>query len=132
MAAQEREQNVGLVIKGKKTPLPLKDVSVETEIQDYVLGLKSILKYVNDSSDPGSRWSSLPLEQSYAVVGLTAVIDGRKITAQVKEKEEARADYDDAIASGQSTALAEEKSGMYSASAWVTCLLEKKQISIFS
>ena len=83
-------QNFGL-LTGKKIPLPLKDVSVEAEIQGYVLGLKSTLKYVNDSSDPVEVVFRFPLEQSYAVVGLTAIIDGRKIKAQVKEKE-ARAD----------------------------------------
>ena len=109
--AQSVQQNFGLVLKGKRTPLPLKDVSVEAEIQGYVLGLKSTLKYDNDSSDPVEVVFRFPLEQSHAVVGLTAVIDGRKIKAKIKEKEEARADYDDALASGQSAALAEEKSG---------------------
>ena len=103
--------NFGLVDKSKRKTFPLKDVSVEAEIQGYVLGLKSTLKYDNDSSDPVEVVFRFPLEQSHAVVGLTAVIDGRKIKAKIKEKEEARADYDDALASGQSAALAEEKSG---------------------
>ena len=42
------------------------------------------------------------MEQSRAVVGLTA---------EVKEKEEVRATYDDAVASGHTAALGEEKSG---------------------
>ena len=105
------EDNFGLVLKGKKTALPLKDVSVEAEIQGYVLGLESTLKYANEYSEPAEVVFRFPLEQSHAVVGLTAIIDGRKIKAQLKEKEEARADYDDALASGQSAALAEEKSG---------------------
>ena len=46
-----------------------------------------------------------------AVVGLQAVIDGRRIRAQLKEKEEAKATYDDAIASGMTAALGEETSG---------------------
>ena len=104
------EQYFGLLPKGKKMPLPLKDVSVEAEILGYVLSLRSSLKYANDSPLPVEVVFRFPLEQSHAVVGLTAVIDGRKIKAQVKEKEEARADYDDALASGQSAALAEEKS----------------------
>ena len=33
------------------------------------------------------------------------------LTAEVKEKEEARATYDDAVASGHTAALGEEKSG---------------------
>lgn len=108
---QSVKENFGLLFKGKQTALPLKDVSVEAEIQGYVLGLESTLKYTNDSPDPAEVVFRFPLEQSHAVVGLTAIIDGRKIKAQLKEKEEARADYDDALASGQSAALAEEKSG---------------------
>ena len=107
------EANFGLVLKlkGRWKALPLKDVSVEAEIQGYVLGLESTLKYANESAEPAEVVFRFPLEQSHAVVGLTAIIDGRKIKAQLKEKEEARADYDDALASGQSAALAEEKSG---------------------
>ena len=108
---QNPGHNYGLLLKGKQTALPLKDVSVEAEIQGYVLGLKSTLKYDNDSSEPVEVLFRFPLEQSHAVVGLTAIIDGRKIKAQIKEKEEARAEYDDALASGMSAALAEEKSG---------------------
>ena len=101
----------GLLVKGKNTALPLQDVSVKADITGFVLGLRSTLKYFNDAAEPAEVVFRFPLEQSHAVVGLTAVIDGRRIRAQIKEKEEARAAYDDAIASGQSAALAEEKSG---------------------
>ena len=80
-------------------------------MKGYVLGLQSTLKYCNDSPDPVEVLFRFPVEQSHAVVGLTAVIDGRRIRAEVREKEEARAAYDDAIASGRSAAFAEEKSG---------------------
>ena len=101
----------GLLVKGKNTALPLQDVSVKADITGFVLGLRSTLKYFNDAAEPAEVVFRFPLEQSHAVVGLTAVIDGRRIRTQIKEKEEARAAYDDAIASGQSAALAEEKSG---------------------
>ena len=101
----------GLLVKGTNKALPLRDVSVEADITGFVLGLRSTLKYFNDATEPAEVVFRFPLEQSHAVVGLTAVIDGRRIIAQIKEKEEARAAYDDAIASGQSAALAEEKSG---------------------
>ena len=101
----------GLVTSKERKPLPLKDVAVEAEIRGYVLGLQSTLKYENASTDPLEVVFRFPLEQSHAVVGLTAVIDGRKIRADLKEKEEARMQYDDAIASGQTAALGEEKSG---------------------
>ena len=105
------EERFGLIVANKKTPLLLRDVSVRADIQGYVLGLKSTLTYINDSSEPVEVLFRFPLEDSHAVVGLTAVIDGRKIKAEIREKEEARAAYDDAIASGQSAALGEEKSG---------------------
>ena len=112
MAAQHSsEQPWGLLVAGKRAPLPLKAVFVQAHVKGYVLGLVSTLKYSNDSSDPVEVLFRFPIEQSQAVVGLTAVIDGRKIKAQVREKGEARAAYDDAIASGQSAALGEEKSG---------------------
>ena len=101
----------GLIIKQTEQPIPLKEVSVEAEIKACLLGLKSVLKYTNDSSDPAEVLFRFPVEESSAVVGLTAIIDGRRIKADIKEKEEARAAYDDAIASGQSAALGEEKTG---------------------
>lgn len=108
--ASELEAGFGLVTGN--SALPLRDVSVEAEIRGYVLGLQSTLKYQNSSTtDPVEVQFRFPLEQSHAVVGLTAVIDGRKIVAEVKEKEEARSQYDDAIASGQTAAFAQEKSG---------------------
>ena len=42
---------------------------------------------------------------------MEAVIEGRKIKAEIKKKEEAKQDYQKAIASGHTAALAEEKSG---------------------
>ena len=101
----------GLLVAKGKTPLPLKSVSVEAQVKGFVLGLKSTLTYSNDGPDPVEVLFRFPVEKTYAVVGLTAVIDGRKIAAKVREKEEARAQYDDAVASGVSAALAEEKSG---------------------
>ena len=111
LLAMAASQGYGLVAKGKDSSLPLKSVSVEARVGGFVLGLSSTLTYSNDSSDPVEVLFRFPLEKSHAVVGLTALIDGRKIKADVREKEEARAQYDDAIASGLSAALAEEKSG---------------------
>ena len=59
---------------------------MEAEINGFVLGLKSVLKYTNESSDPVEVLFRFPLEDSNAVVGLTAIIDGRKIKAEVREK----------------------------------------------
>ncbi|KAL5473286.1 hypothetical protein EMCRGX_G027753 [Ephydatia muelleri] len=101
----------GLFVVGKNTPLPLKDVSVKAHINGFLVGLDSTLKYSNAGADPIEVVFRFPLEESFAVVGLEAVIDGRKVKAVIREKEEARQMYDDAIASGHLAALAEEKKG---------------------
>ena len=87
-------QVFGLVAKWKDSSLPLKSVSVEARVRGFVLGLSSTLTYSNDSSDPVEVLFRFPLEKSHAVVSLTALIHGRKIKANVREKEEARAQYD--------------------------------------
>ena len=103
--------DAGLFVVGKETPIPLKDVSVKAHINGFLVGLDSTLKYSNTGADPIEVVFRFPLEESFAVVGLEAVIDGRKVKAVIREKEEARQMYDDAIASGHSAALAEEKTG---------------------
>ena len=101
----------GLMVTNKNSSLPLKSIQVRADVKGYVTGLETALLYTNDSDDPAEVVFRFPVEQSHAVVGLTAVLDGRRVKAQLHEKEEARAIYDDAIASGQTAALGEEKSG---------------------
>ena len=104
-------QMEGLVSSDKKTVLPLKNVSVQAKVKGYLVGISSTLSYSNDTSNPLEVSFRFPLEESFAVVGLEAIIDGRKIKGEVEEKEKAKDKYDDAIASGLSAAYAEEKSG---------------------
>ena len=92
-----------------KTLLPLKSAYVDVKVKGFVVGLHSTLTYSNDSSDPVEVLFRFPAEKSQAVVGLTALIDGRKIRADIREKEEARAQYDDAIASGLSVQLSRKR-----------------------
>lgn len=100
----------GLLVAGKLTHVPLKDVSVNATINGYLAGLDSTLKYSNDGADPLEVVFRFPIEESFAIVGLEAIIAGRRIKADLREKEEARQAYDDALASGFAAALGEEKS----------------------
>ena len=101
----------GLLVKNQAASLPLKNVSVSSFVQGYLLGIQSVLKYENNGVDPVEVLFRTPVDASHAVVGLEAVIDGRRIRAEMKDKEEARAEYDDAIASGRTAAIGEEKKG---------------------
>ena len=106
-----QQQDFGLLIAGKNTQVPLKEVTVKAQLRGYLVGLNSTLKYSNDSSNPIEVLFRFPIEESYAVVGLEAEIGGKRIKAEMREKEEAKQMYDDAMASGFTAAFAEEKSG---------------------
>jgi len=101
----------GLVSADKKMALPLKKISLQVKVKGYLVGVSSTLSYFNDTSDPMEVTFRSPLEESFAVVGLEAIIDGRKVNAAIHEKEKARDMYDDAITSGLTAAYAEEKAG---------------------
>ena len=101
----------GLVSADMKTVLPLKDISVQVKVKGYLVGVSSTLNYFNGTSNPLEVTFRFPLEESFAVVELEAIIDGRKVKATVHEKEKARDMYDDAITSGLTAAYAEEKTG---------------------
>ena len=102
---------VGLIVRGQRILLPLKSCTVSAVVKGYIVGLKSVLRYVNDGDKPVEVQFRFPVEESYAVVGMEAVIEGRTVKAEIKKKDEAKREYKEAIASGHAAALAEEKSG---------------------
>ena len=101
----------GLIVAGDQSLVPLKKVSMKANMTGYLVGLQSTLQYSNDSEEPLEVLFKFLVEESFAVVGLEAVVGGRKIKAQIREKEEAKQAYDDAKARGFTAALAEEKTG---------------------
>ena len=101
----------GLLLADNSVALPLKKVCVNAEVKGYLLGLQASLVYQNNATDPVEVIFRMPLERSHAVVGLTALLDGNKIVAQLLDKQDAKEKYDDSIASGKTAALGEEKAG---------------------
>ena len=51
---------------------------------------------------------SYPVEESAAIIGFEANIDGHEIQAEVKKKEEAKMEYDQAMVQGNTAILLEE------------------------
>ena len=78
------DKRFGLVVKGQeKKHIPLKSVAVSGRIKGYVFGLETKLTYLNDSSDPLEVVFRFPVDESSAVVGLEARINGRTIKGEV-------------------------------------------------
>ncbi|KAG5837367.1 hypothetical protein ANANG_G00238520 [Anguilla anguilla] len=89
-------------------PVPLKSVSVEVEVQGHVASVSSCLQYENQESGPVEAVFIFPMDSSAAVCRFRARVGSTEVEAQVREKTQAREQYDDALSSGQQAFLLEE------------------------
>uniref|UniRef100_A0A665V0G0 VIT domain-containing protein n=1 Tax=Echeneis naucrates TaxID=173247 RepID=A0A665V0G0_ECHNA len=87
---------------------PLKSIEVELEVKDHVATVVSTLNYQNQEDKPLEAVFVFPLPGDAAVCHFSAKIGQTQIVAEVKEKQQAREDYDDALSSGQQAFLLEE------------------------
>lgn len=92
----------------QKEPVPLKSIEVELEVRDHVATVVSTLLYENKEDKPLEAVFVFPLPGDAAVCHFSAKIGQKEIVAEVKEKQEAREEYDDALSSGQQAFLLEE------------------------
>ncbi|XP_028429050.1 von Willebrand factor A domain-containing protein 5A isoform X2 [Perca flavescens] len=99
--------NCGL-LNAEKEPVPLKSVEVELEVRDHVATVVSTLNYENKEDKPLEAVFVFPLPGDAAVCHFSAKIGQTEIVAEVKEKQKAREEYDDALSSGQQAFLLEE------------------------
>ncbi|KAF3693018.1 von Willebrand factor A domain-containing protein 5A [Channa argus] len=97
----------GLLTPEKKT-VPLKSIDVELEVRDHVSTVVSTLNYENKEDKPLEAVFVFPLPGDAAVCHFSAKIGQTEIVAEVKEKQQAREEYDDALSSGQQAFLLEE------------------------
>ncbi|CAI5694381.1 unnamed protein product [Oreochromis niloticus] len=92
----------------QKEPVPLKSIEVELEVRDHVATVVSTLNYENKEDKPLEAVFVFPLPGDAAVCHFSAQIGQTQIVAEVKEKQKAREEYDDALSSGQQASLLEE------------------------
>ena len=82
--------------------MPLKSVHIDAKVVDFVSEIKVTQTYVNSESNPIEAIYVFPVEEEAAVISFEAEVDNRKILTQIKEKQEARNDYDEAMQSKKS------------------------------
>uniref|UniRef100_A0A3Q2ZPD3 von Willebrand factor A domain containing 5A n=1 Tax=Kryptolebias marmoratus TaxID=37003 RepID=A0A3Q2ZPD3_KRYMA len=78
------------------------------EVRDHVATVVSTLSYQNKEDKPLEAVFVFPLPGDAAVCHFSAEIGQTHIVAEVKEKQQAREEYDDALSSGQQAFLLEE------------------------
>ncbi|XP_047248178.1 von Willebrand factor A domain-containing protein 5A-like [Girardinichthys multiradiatus] len=96
------------LLTDKKEPVPLKSIEVQLEVKDHVAAVVSTLNYENKEDKPLEAVFVFPLPGDAAVCHFSAQIGETNIVAEVKEKQQAQEEYDDALSSGQQAFLLEE------------------------
>lgn len=101
---------VGLIVCGKEEiKIPLESISIQANIYGLLAHFEAAFTYVNSTKDPIEVEFKHPLHSDSVLVGIEAVIDGKVIKGIVKEKEEAKAVYEDVISSGGTALLVKEE-----------------------
>ena len=90
-------------------PVPLTGVSVDAEITTFCARVVVTQRYVNHESTPIEATYLFPLDEHAAVCGFEAIIDGTLVVGEVKERDEAFRQYDDAIERGDGAFLLDEE-----------------------
>uniref|UniRef100_A0A7S4NVN2 von Willebrand factor A domain-containing protein 5A n=1 Tax=Paramoeba aestuarina TaxID=180227 RepID=A0A7S4NVN2_9EUKA len=89
--------------------VPLLRSNVECTLIDQMTQVDITQEYVNNESIPIEASYMFPLDERAAVCGFEAEIGGRTIVGKAKEKEQAKREYDRAVAKGDGAFLLEEK-----------------------
>ncbi|XP_041849851.1 von Willebrand factor A domain-containing protein 5A-like isoform X2 [Melanotaenia boesemani] len=100
-------ENCGLLTP-EREQVPLKSIEVELQVRDHVATVVSTLNYENKEDKPVEAVFVFPLPGDAAVCHSSAKVGQTHIVAEVKEKQQAREEYDDALSSGLQTFLLEE------------------------
>ncbi|KAJ0070205.1 hypothetical protein NL108_002520 [Boleophthalmus pectinirostris] len=88
--------------------IPLQAVHIKCKLMDLLAQVIIFQKYTNESLVPIEAKYVFPLDDSAAVSGFEAFINGKHVVGQVKEKETARREYKQAIEKGHGAYLMDQ------------------------
>ncbi|QFZ21621.1 VIT domain-containing protein [Saccharothrix syringae] len=106
----EPAEDAGLgCLRTERGNLPLEAVDVHATITGLASRTTLTQVFRNPHAEPLEATYVFPLPARAAVTGLRVEADGRVVEGVLKERGEARADYDQAISGGKRAAIAEEE-----------------------
>ncbi|KAF5921432.1 hypothetical protein HPG69_019483, partial [Diceros bicornis minor] len=83
-------------------------ISVTLSICEFVAGVSATLNYENEEKVPLEAFFVFPMDEDSAVYSFEAVVDGKKIMAELQDKMKAHTNYENAISQGHQAFLLEE------------------------
>ncbi|GAB1294062.1 von Willebrand factor A domain-containing protein 5A [Apodemus speciosus] len=100
------------LITGSNETVPLKSISVTLSISDFVAAGAVTLNYENEEKVPLETVFVFPMDEDSAVYSFEALVDGKKIVAELQDKisrsEGSQREYEDALSQGHQAYLLEE------------------------
>src|ERR1044071_1224085 len=88
--------------------LPLKDTRVEINVSGVIADVKVLQTYRNEGSRPINATYVFPASTRAAVYSMRMRIGDQVIVAKIKEREKAKAEFDEAKQAGKSASLLEQ------------------------
>ncbi len=88
---------------------PLKSTEVTTNINGIIAETRVVQTYANEGDTPINARYVFPTAPNVTVHGMTMQIGDNLVTAKIKEKEEAKAEYEEAKSEGKSASLLEQR-----------------------
>ncbi|XP_055971045.1 von Willebrand factor A domain-containing protein 5A-like [Sorex fumeus] len=92
----------------KQEPVPLKSIAVSVSILEFVADVSATLNYENEEAVPVEAFFVFPMDEDSAVYSFEALVNGRTIVAELRDKEKAHSEYEDALSQGHQAFLLEE------------------------
>jgi hypothetical protein len=108
MPEQLVERRTGLFTT-RSVPVPLSGVSIAAELSSLCARVVITQRYVNRESTPIEAVYLFPLDDTAAVCGFEALVDGTLVVGEVKEREAAFRRYDEAMERGDGAFLLDEE-----------------------
>ncbi len=106
--APDDEAGLG-ALSTERGNLPLERIDVRADITGLTSRVELTQDFVNAFDVPLEATYVFPLPDRGAVTGMRMAADGRVVQAELREREAARAAYDEAVAAGRRASIAEEE-----------------------
>lgn len=111
-ASEDRTLAPYFVIEGGDSAtdrFPLKDTTVTTNINGMLAETYVSQTYTNEGNTPINATYVFPASSTAAVHGMQITVGDQTVTAQIREKEEARHEFEEAKSEGKSASLLEQQ-----------------------
>ncbi len=112
----EQEEDVTLapyfLVEGDESSterFPLKGTEVMANVNGTIAEIHVTQKYANEGETPINARYVFPASTRVAVHGMTMTVGSHRVRAQIKEKEEAKKEYEEAKSEGKNASLMEEQ-----------------------